>query len=101
MDGRTWEARLLARVRRDLTEHVGGSPTVTQRVMIDRAAWVALHLAQIDRRTIEALAVPDAGSHAALAASLSSLLGQLDRGDAVQPARGPAQQRSAALAVPT
>ena len=84
MDGRTWEARLLARVQRDLTAHVGGSPSVTQRAMIDRASWISLHLAQLDRRTVEARDTPDATAHAALAGSLSSLLAQLGEAAAVR-----------------
>jgi hypothetical protein len=36
-----------------LTAHLGGNPSVTQRRLIDRAAWLSLHLAQIDQRAVE------------------------------------------------
>jgi hypothetical protein len=48
IDGRTKEAVLLRRVRRDLTAHVGGNPTATQRALIERAATISLQLARLD-----------------------------------------------------
>lgn len=53
MDGRTWEAKLLQEVRRDLTEHCGDKPSATQRALIDRAVWLTLYVARIDRRSAE------------------------------------------------
>jgi hypothetical protein len=53
MDGRTWEAKLLGKVMADLTAHCGGKPSATQRALIDRAAWLTLYVAKIDRRTAE------------------------------------------------
>ena len=53
MDGRTWEAKLLREVRQDLTAHCGGTPSATQRALIDRATWLTLYVARIDRRTAE------------------------------------------------
>jgi hypothetical protein len=38
----------MARVRRDLTDHIGGNPTVVQRVLIERAAVLTLRLAKLD-----------------------------------------------------
>lgn len=84
MDGRTWEARLLSRVRRELAAHVGGSPSVTERAMIDRVAMLSLHLAQLDRRLTEDRAEADPQAHAALATSLSVLLSRLGRTGAAQ-----------------
>lgn len=40
----------MRQVRAELLEHVGGRPTATQRMLIDRAALLTLRLAQIDRR---------------------------------------------------
>lgn len=48
-DGRTREARLVASLRRELIAHVGGSPTVTQRILIDQACQLKLRLAMMDR----------------------------------------------------
>jgi hypothetical protein len=50
LDGRTKEARLLAKVRDDLIRHVGGQPTVTQRHVIERVAWLSLRCALLDRK---------------------------------------------------
>lgn len=67
MDGRTWEAKLLMQVRSDLTAHCGGAPSATQRALIDRAAWLTLHVAQIDRRSAEGRAMTDHDSRTYLA----------------------------------
>ena len=48
IDGRTKEAALLRRVRADLTAHVGGGPTASQAVLIERAAVLSLQLARLD-----------------------------------------------------
>jgi hypothetical protein len=55
VDGRTREA-LLRRVRADLTKHVGGNPSATQQALIERAAWLSLHIALLDERTVRTLA---------------------------------------------
>lgn len=52
LDGRSSEALYLKRVRAQLTEHVGGSPSPVQTAMIDRLAWLSLHLAKIDAKTL-------------------------------------------------
>lgn len=53
LDGRTREARLMQSVREELTAHLGGKPTVAQRALIDRAAWLTLHISQMDRKALE------------------------------------------------
>lgn len=53
MDARTREAALMRKVRADLTAHVGGSPSVTQLMLIDRAAKLSLHVELFERRLIE------------------------------------------------
>jgi hypothetical protein len=50
LDQRTKEARLLRETVRDLTHHVGGHPSATQRALIERAAWLTLHVAQLDAK---------------------------------------------------
>lgn len=59
LDGRTKEARLLAEVRDDLTRHLGGSPSATQRRLIERCAWLSLHVAQLDAKAIEGRGLTD------------------------------------------
>jgi hypothetical protein len=53
LDGRTREAALLRRVRTELTAHCGGNPSATQAALIERCAWLTLHLALMDKRTAE------------------------------------------------
>src|SRR5689334_10768935 len=53
LDQRTREAALMRRVRKELTAHVGGSPSAVQRQLIERAAMLTLHVAMFDRRAIE------------------------------------------------
>lgn len=57
LDGRTREAQLMRKVREDLTQHIGGSPSATQAALIERAAWLSLHVALMDEKTMQ----PDAG----------------------------------------
>jgi hypothetical protein len=52
LDGRTREAQLMQQVREDLTSHCGGNPSVTQRLLIDRASILTLKVAQIDRKIL-------------------------------------------------
>lgn len=52
LDRRSHEARLLRAFRQELTAHVGGAPTATQRVLIDRAAVLQLRLALMDRASL-------------------------------------------------
>jgi len=51
LDHRSAEARFMAEVRAELTLHVGGAPTATQNALIDRAAWLRLHLRTMDNQT--------------------------------------------------
>jgi hypothetical protein len=54
VDGRTKAARFLRETRRQLTAHVGGTPSATQSVLIERAAMLRLHLAQLDEKALAA-----------------------------------------------
>jgi hypothetical protein len=49
VDGRLAEAKLMARVREELTQHLGGSPA--QRILIDRAAAPSLRIHLMDRES--------------------------------------------------
>lgn len=53
LDGRTREARLMQQVRKELTDHVGGSPSATQRALIERAVNISVRLAVMDQRFAE------------------------------------------------
>ena len=50
VDGRSREGRFLKSVCAELTEHLGGSPSATQRALIERAAWLSLRVAQLDAK---------------------------------------------------
>jgi hypothetical protein len=54
LDGRTHDGRLMRDARQALIEHCGGAPSVTQRMLIDRVVALAVHLARMDRKAIEA-----------------------------------------------
>lgn len=53
LDGRSKEARLLKSVRSALVEHLGGDPSITQFVLIDRAAWLILHMGLMDNHMLQ------------------------------------------------
>jgi hypothetical protein len=76
VDGRTVEAHLLHQIRQDLYEHIGGSPTVTQRLLIERAAILSLRLAQLDQRIVadQHFTILDNNQYLAWIGSLSRLL---------------------------
>lgn len=42
----------MRRVRDELTAHIGGNPSVTQRLLIERASRLALRLALMDRQSL-------------------------------------------------
>jgi hypothetical protein len=42
----------MRRVRDDLTAHCGGRPSITQRLLIERAVVLSLRVAQIDARIL-------------------------------------------------
>jgi hypothetical protein len=50
VDGRSREGRLVRKVRRELTAHLGGKPSAAEMLLIDRCAWLSLRLAQLDAK---------------------------------------------------
>jgi hypothetical protein len=52
IDGRSREGRFLRAYETMLTDHVGGSPSIVQRCMIQRAARIACHLELMDERSL-------------------------------------------------
>lgn len=73
LDGRSRHSRLLKKVRADLTAHLGGKPSATQRAMIDRAAWITLHMTLMDGHMLrgEAPAERDARQYLAWSNTLT------------------------------
>jgi hypothetical protein len=50
LDLRTRQAKVAREVRDELTAHVGGSPTVTQKLMIEQLVQLRLRLAAMDTK---------------------------------------------------
>jgi hypothetical protein len=48
LDGRTKEARLVKCLRSELVAHLGGKPTIAQRLLIDQACQLQLRIALMD-----------------------------------------------------
>jgi hypothetical protein len=51
VDGRLAEAKLMASVRAEVTQHLGGKPSATQKILIDRAAALSLRVHLMDRES--------------------------------------------------
>jgi hypothetical protein len=52
VSGRSRNGRFLAAAREQLTEHVGGGPlSAAQYILIERIAWLMLHVALFDEKT--------------------------------------------------
>ncbi|BAI00778.1 hypothetical protein [Acetobacter pasteurianus] len=90
LDGRSKEARLLKDVRSALVDHVGGAPSVTQLALIDRAAWLTLHMAMMDSHMLAggAPAERDARQYLAWANTLTRTMRSLGLDKAPAVARG-------------
>lgn len=85
LDGRRREARLMQTVRDDLTRHVGGNPSAPQKALIDRAAWLSLHIALMDAKLLEGdgpLSERDSREYLAWSNSLTRCLRSLGMGEA-------------------
>jgi hypothetical protein len=52
LDRRSREGRFLAACRAELAAHLGGTPSTTQKVLIERCAWLRLYLALLDEERI-------------------------------------------------
>lgn len=71
LDGRTREGRLMRRVRSELTAHVGGRPSATQRMLIERSATLSLYVTMLDRKAMQGGAMTEHDSRTYLAWSNS------------------------------
>lgn len=76
-DGRSIDGRFLRRVREQLSAHCGNAPSVTQRALIERAAWLSLHVARFDVMALAAGGLSDHATRQYL--SYSNSLGRLLR----------------------
>src|SRR3954452_11231336 len=72
-DGRSAEAQYLRRIRDELRQHVGGSPTIAQRLLIDRVAHTALRLHALDCEPM----LPKNADYLDLTRLLADLLAQI------------------------
>jgi hypothetical protein len=79
LDGRRAEARRMKETRQELTQHLGGSPSVTQRLMIDRIATMMLRMELMDREAFNGTPMSDRDQRAYLgwANSVSRMLRHL------------------------
>jgi hypothetical protein len=80
IDGRSREGRFLRHYEGELVAHCGGSPSVVQRLMISRAARLALHLELMDERVLSGnhvFTTHDNQHYVAWSNALARLLGRL------------------------
>lgn len=87
LDGRTREARVLQHARAELVSHVGGCPSATQNVLIDRAAQLSLQLALMEEKQAKGgITERDSKVYLAWSGALVRLMRQLGlRGAAERP----------------
>jgi hypothetical protein len=71
VDQRTREAAHLRRVKAELREHVGGKPSITQSMLIDRCAMLSLRVHQLDAAMAAGEAISDFAARSYLAWSNS------------------------------
>jgi hypothetical protein len=64
---RTIEGRLIRDVRADLMKHVGGTPSATQRALIERAVMLTVQLSRMDAKALREGAMSDHASREYLA----------------------------------
>jgi hypothetical protein len=86
LDGRTQEGRLIRDTRSALVAHVGGQPSTTQAMLIERAVQLTLRIAAMDRKFAESGQTEhDSRTYLAWSACLSRALRDLGL-------KGPAQR---------
>jgi hypothetical protein len=79
IDGRRAEARRLKEVRAELTAHVGGNPSTTQKMVIARIAMLTLRMELMDGRALKTgdMTEKDAREYLAWNNTVSRMLMQL------------------------
>ena len=95
LDRRTSESKLFEQFRDELIIHCGGEPSIVQRTIIERAAWLRLRLALLDGKIATgAFSEQDSRCYLGWANTLSRLLLRLG----VTPTAGPQPSLSEVLA---
>lgn len=89
MKSATREGEMYRRVVRDLRDQVGGQPSAAEELMIGRIAWLQVHLAHIDERTLRdgELSPNATREYLAWANSLSRMLQALGLAEKPKPAK--------------
>ena len=87
LDGRTQLAKRAKRLREDLIQHVGGTPSATQRALIDQAVMLSMRIDIMDSKTLEGLdqGEGDDRRYLAWANSLARLMRQLGQKSTPRP----------------
>lgn len=99
IDGRTREARLMREARAELVAHVGGTPSATQRVLIERAVQLTLQIAMLDAKQAGGgLTEHDGRTYLAWTNTLTRLMRQLGMTGAAQRPRSLADHIAARAA---
>jgi len=80
VDGRSREGRFLAAARAQLFRHLGGNPTIAQRILVERLAWLQLHVVLFDERIANGGQFTDCDRREYLAFSNSVLRGMREIG---------------------
>lgn len=70
----------MRQTREALVEHLGGEPTATQKVLIDRSVMLIVHLARMDTRALESGDEPEPTKYLAWSNTLSRLMKALGLG---------------------
>jgi len=97
VDQRTRQAKLMRRVRDELTAHLGGAPTNIQKLMIERCVWLSLRLGMFDEMIAkgEEFTIHDSNYYIAWSNSLVRTLGKLGINE--QPASVTAPSKHSAI----
>jgi hypothetical protein len=67
VDGRSAEGRFIRDLEKQLVDHVGGSPTITQRLLIERVIRINIQLGALDQKVASGCWTDhDARTHAGL-----------------------------------
>ncbi|MDE1906711.1 MAG: hypothetical protein KGH75_09725 [Rhodospirillales bacterium] len=66
LDGRRAEARRMKEIRLELAQHVGGKPSATQRLLIDRVAMMMLRMELMDKEALNGTPMADRDQRAYL-----------------------------------
>jgi hypothetical protein len=87
LDGRTQLAKRAKRLRDELRQHVGGNPSATQMVLIDRAVMLQTRIDMLDKQTLDGHEMNDGDGRRYLAwtNSLTRLMRQLGQKSAAPP----------------